>query len=261
MSVFHIKGLIRMAPKRSRKPAQVQNQEELSRILRGRKITLFIQQVEKEAQERMNELESRLDNLLGNIDQVFKVELMKLPPSIRKMRVGDWTEMSASEVSLAVQRESPEMKQLTHKRVPSRRGKSADPAPVQSLLIRKNSGKTSKGGKGARESKPTTGSSSTGNLRASTTAVAGRRLTKPSDLSAKQKLRSVVSTGDLECSVAGSTAHITVTTGRGQTMCFSEATKDQINFDLLDDVALCRVQELSKLIEYVSGRGRCHRGR
>ncbi|XP_019733176.1 borealin-2 isoform X4 [Hippocampus comes] len=260
MSVFHIKGLIRMAPKRSRKPAQVQNQEELSRILRGRKITLFIQQVEKEAQERMNELESRLDNLLGNIDQVFKVELMKLPPSIRKMRVGDWTEMSASEVSLAVQ-ESPEMKQLTHKRVPSRRGKSADPAPVQSLLIRKNSGKTSKGGKGARESKPTTGSSSTGNLRASTTAVAGRRLTKPSDLSAKQKLRSVVSTGDLECSVAGSTAHITVTTGRGQTMCFSEATKDQINFDLLDDVALCRVQELSKLIEYVSGRGRCHRGR
>lgn len=152
--------------------------------------------------------------------------------------------------------------------------------------------------------------------RSSTTAVTGRRLTKPSDLSAKQKLRyamvktnlrfyfkavlsslevaftcsaffrSVVSTGDLECSVAGSTAHITVTTGRGQvlvgirwplggvceqslcqtkvtslpsvaltfclsvstrwqTMCFSEATKDQINFDLLDDVALCRVQELS----------------
>ncbi|XP_051906836.1 borealin-2 isoform X2 [Hippocampus zosterae] len=261
MSIFHIKGLVRMAPKRSRKAAQVQNQEELSRILRGRKITLFIQQVEKEAQERMNELESRLDNLLANIDQVFKVELMKLPPSIRNMRVGDWIEeMSASEVSLAVQ-ESPEMKQLTHKRVPSRRGKSADPAPVQSLLTRKNSVKTSKVGKGARESKPTTGSSSTGNLRASTTAVTGRRLTKPSNLSAKQKLRSVVSTGDLECSVAGSTAHITVTTGRGQTMCFSEATKDQINFDLLDDVALCRVQELSKLIEYVSGRGRCHRGR
>lgn len=48
------------------------------------------------AQERMNELESRLDNLLANIDQVFKVELMKLPPSIRKMRVGDWTGESES---------------------------------------------------------------------------------------------------------------------------------------------------------------------
>uniref|UniRef100_A0A3Q2YXZ1 Borealin-2-like n=1 Tax=Hippocampus comes TaxID=109280 RepID=A0A3Q2YXZ1_HIPCM len=161
-----------MAPKRSRKPAQVQNQEELSRILRGRKITLFIQQVEKEAQERMNELESRLDNLLGNIDQVFKVELMKLPPSIRKMRVGDWTGESQSLFSVQ-----------TH--------------------------------------------STSGLARCCDLYCTGR---------------DQVTTGGQRAATLQDKSHKSTFCG---TMCFSEATKDQINFDLLDDVALCRVQELS----------------
>ncbi|XP_061555394.1 borealin-2 isoform X2 [Phycodurus eques] len=251
-----------MAPKRSRNSVKVRHQEELSRELRKRKITLFIQQVEKEAQERMYELVSRLDNLLANIDRVFSVELMKFPPSIRKMRVGDslTEEMSASEVSLAVwEQESPEMKWRTLERVPSTRGKSVDPVLVQPYSTGRNSRKTTaKADKGANKSRPSTGSISAGNLGALASASKGRRWTKPCDeaVPSKRKLRSVFSTGDLDCSVAGSSAHITVTTGRGQTMCFSEETKDKIDYNLLDDVALGQVQKLSKLIEYVSGRGR-----
>lgn len=96
--------------------------------------------------------------------------------------------------------------------------------------------------------------------------------------------RSVVSAGDLHCSMAASAAHITVTTARGQvqtllpsaiiqiywtrclcfplmfkgqmpqsctrsfglqTVSFSEETKDEINFDMLDDVAWCHIQKLT----------------
>ncbi|XP_049593421.1 borealin-2 isoform X2 [Syngnathus scovelli] len=245
-----------MAPRGSRNASKEKHQEELSRVFRGRKITLFIQQVEKEAQERMMELESRLDNTLANIDKVFKVELMKLPPSIRNMRFVDLTELSASEVSLAIQQqESPEMKQRTLERVPSTKGKST---PLQDSLTPKNSGRTLKVAKEARVRNLTASGMSTGNLR-TLSSIKGGPLTKSSDRLTRRKLRSVVSTGELDCAVAGSAAHVTVTTGRGQTVSFSEATKDEINFDLLDEVALRRMQELSKLIEYVSGRGRCHR--
>lgn len=80
---------------------------------RGR-LSLIIQQVEKEgpnlrqltvmcsssgshgslkcsrtAQERMNELEAKMENVLATIDKVFKVELMKMPPSLQNTRIGD----------------------------------------------------------------------------------------------------------------------------------------------------------------------------
>ncbi|XP_061149829.1 borealin-2 isoform X1 [Syngnathus typhle] len=247
-----------MPPRGSRNASKEKHQEELSRVFRGRKITLFIQQVEKEAQERMMELESRLDNTLANIDRVFKVELMKLPPSIRNMRFVDLTEeLSASEVSLAVQQqESPEMKQRTLERVPSTKGKST---PLQDSLTPKNSGRTLKVAKEARARNLTASGMSTGNLR-TLSSIKGGPLTKSSDRLTRRKLRSVVSTGELDCAMAGSAAHVTVTTGRGQTVSFSEATKDEINFDLLDEVALRRMQELSvkcclRILSFLAGTG------
>ncbi|XP_077441753.1 borealin-2 isoform X2 [Vanacampus margaritifer] len=246
-----------MAPKRSRNAVKVQHEDELHRTLRCRKMKLFLQQFEKEAQERMNELVNWTENSLANVDKVFYVELKKLPSSILDTRVVDLIELSATKEVFAMQKqESTETMQRTRRGVPNRRGKSVD--PVQSSLTRKNSCKTSKW---PIDAKSTSGSISSGNLRASASGVTGGRLRKPSYETAKPKpkLRHVVSAGDLECSGAGSAAHITVTTGRGQTMCVSEANKDNINFDLLDDVALRRMQELSKLIEYMSGKGRSHR--
>ncbi|XP_027134069.1 borealin-2 [Larimichthys crocea] len=155
--------------------------------------------------------------------------------------------------------ESIEMNQPL-KRVPSKRVKSTDQSPGQGTPAQRSSSKTSKGGKGTKKTRILTGSNSTGNLGGSsvTTKRTLSRLTKTNDQT-KPKLRSVVSTGDLHCSMAGSAAHITVTTALGQAFSFSEETKDEINLDLLDDVAWCQIQKLTSLMEYLSRRSRCLR--
>ncbi|XP_070711194.1 borealin-2 [Pempheris klunzingeri] len=233
--------------------------------MRQSRLALFIQQFEKEAQERMNELEAKMENMLATVDKVFKVELMKMPPSLQNTLIGDLIseeEISASEVSIAMKNESLEVHQPL-RRAPSKRVKSTDSAPVQSTPVQKSSSKTSKGGKGAKKTRTLVGSNSTGNLRGSTVSVKRTQshVTKTNDqpIPTKPKLRSVVSTGDLHCSVAGSAAHITVTTAQGQTVCFSEETKGEINLDVLDDVAWCQIQKLTSLMEYLSRQSRCQR--
>lgn len=41
------------------------------------------------AQERLNELEGKMENMLATVDKVFKVELMKMPPSLQKTFIAD----------------------------------------------------------------------------------------------------------------------------------------------------------------------------
>ncbi|KAG7243307.1 hypothetical protein INR49_011762, partial [Caranx melampygus] len=174
------------------------NAQQLSREMRLNKLTLFIQQFEKEAQERMSDL-------------------------------------------------------------------AINSTPDQSIPVQRSSSKTSKGGNGTKKTRILAGSNSTGNLRGST-ATAKRtqsRVTKTSDhtVPTKPKLRSVVSAGDLHCSMAGSAAHITVTTAHGQTVSFSEETKDEINLDLLDDLAWCQIQRLTSSEDgAVLGHCFCWRG-
>ncbi|KAM9335367.1 borealin-2 [Symphorus nematophorus] len=254
-----------MPVRRTRNAGGAQSKEQLSREMRQNRLALFIQQFEKEAQERMNELEAKMENMLATVDRVFKVELMKMPPSLRNTLIGDLIseeEISASEVSIAMKNESLEMHQPL-RRGPSKRVKSTDSSPAQSTPAQKSSSKTSKGGKGTKRARTLVGSNSTGNLRSSSVTAkrTQSRVTKTNDqtVPTKRKLRSVVSTGDLHCSVAGSAAHITVTTAQGQTVCFSEETRDEINLDLLDDVAWCQIQKLTSLMEYLSRQGRCQR--
>ncbi|XP_030578620.1 borealin-2 [Archocentrus centrarchus] len=256
-----------MPLKRTRNARNVQSKEELSREMRHSKLTLFIQQFEKEAQERMNELEAKMDNMLATVEKVFKVELMKMPPALQITLIGDLIseeEVSASEVSIAMKSELREMPQPL-RRMPSKRAKSPD-SPDQSSPTQRPSSKTSKGVKGTKRTRTLVCSNSTGNLTPSVIAkrtqsrLASRKTNEPSVLNqSKPKLRSVVSAGDLHCSMAGSAAHITVTTAQGQMVSFSEETKDDINWDLLDDVAWCQIQKLSGLMDYLSRRSRCHR--
>ncbi|KAF3698005.1 Borealin-2 [Channa argus] len=249
-----------MSLKRTRNAGNAQ----MSREMRHSRLALFIQQFDKEAQERMNELEGKMENMLATVDKVFKVELMKMPPSLQSTLIGDLIseELSASDVSIAMKKESLIMHQPL-KRASSKRGKSTDSPPVQSTPAHKSSSKATKGGTGTKRTRTLAGSNSTGNLRGSsvTTKRTQNRLTKTSDqtIQTKPKLRSVVSAGDLHCSLAGSAAHITVTTARGQSVSFSEETKDAINLDLLDDVAWCQIQKLTSLMEYLSRQSRCQR--
>ncbi|XP_074479348.1 borealin-2 [Sebastes fasciatus] len=248
--------------RQTRNAGKAQFKDQLSREMRRSRLALFIQQFEKEAQERMNELDSRKENMLATVDKVFKVELMKMPPSLQNTRIGDLIgeeETSASEVSIAMKNESLEMQQPL-RRAHSKRVKSTDSSLGQSTPTHRSSSKASKGARGTKKTRTLGGSNSTGNVRGS--SVSAKRtqscLTKTSELTVpdKPKLRSVVSAGDLHCSAAGSAAHITVTTAQGQTVCFSEETKADINFDLLDDVAWCHIQKLTSLMDHLSRRGR-----
>lgn len=36
----------------------------------------------------MNELEAKMENMLATVDKVFKVELMKMPPTLQKTLIG-----------------------------------------------------------------------------------------------------------------------------------------------------------------------------
>ncbi|XP_034413264.1 borealin-2 [Cyclopterus lumpus] len=253
-----------MMARRTRHAGKAQSKEQLSRDMRQSRLALFIQQFEKEAQERMNELEARMDNMLATVDKVFKVELMKMPPSLQKTRIGDLIseeEISSSEVSIAMRKESLEMQQPL-RRAHSKRVKSTDSYPGQSSPVQRSSAKTSKAGKGTKRSRALVSSNSAGNLSGSVTAKRTRScLIKTNDQTAKAnlKLRSVVSAGDLHCSMAGSASHITVTTAQGQTVCFSEETKHDINLDVLDDAAWCQIQKLTSLMDYLSRRGRRQR--
>ncbi|XP_040887797.1 borealin-2 [Toxotes jaculatrix] len=254
-----------MPLRRTRNAGNAQIKEQQSREMRQSRLALFIQQFEKEAQERMNELEAKTENMLATVDKVFKVELMKMPPSLQNTLIGDLIseeKISASEVSIALKNESLEMQQPL-KRASIKRVKSTDSTPSRSNPVQRSSSKTSKGANGTKRTRTLAGSNSTGNLRGSTVTVkrTQSRVTKTNDQTVpnRRKLRSVVSAGDLHCSMAASAAHITVTTAQGQTVSFSEETKDDINLDLLDDVAWCQIQKLTSLMDYLSRRSRCQR--
>ncbi|PWA27079.1 borealin-2 isoform X2 [Gambusia affinis] len=250
----------------SQRRAKIEANTENKREMRRKKHGLFIQQIEKEAQDRMRHLESKLESLLATVDKVFKVELMKMPPSLQNTLVGDLIsqeDLSASEVSIAIQSESREMAQPL-KRVPRGPLKSTGSAPVLSSPVQRSSARNPKSGKtiGTKRNRTTTISNSTGNLRASSATVkrtqshlAGCRTpNQPVQKQKTPKLRSVLSAGELSCSMAGSAPHITVTTAQGQMLMFSEETKEDINLELLDDVAWCQIQKLTSLMEYLSQR-------
>eukprot|EP00066_Takifugu_rubripes_P015816 XP_011605082.1 PREDICTED: borealin-2-like [Takifugu rubripes] len=126
-----------------------QNQEQLNR---GR-LALFLQQVEKEAEERMNELEAKMENMLVTIDKAFKVEMMKMPPSLLNTRIGDLISeedlFSRPEASITLKNES-ELVPPSLRRVPSRRGDAQASTSSSSTPPNRSSAKTSKAGRAAK---------------------------------------------------------------------------------------------------------------
>ncbi|CAJ1086356.1 borealin-2-like isoform X2 [Xyrichtys novacula] len=194
-----------MSKRRTRNTRNGQSKEQFDRGMRQSRLDLFIQQFEKEAQERINELWVRMENTLATVDKVFKVELMKMPPSHRNNLIGDLIseeDISTSEVSIVMKNETLEVNQSL-KRVPSKKARSTDSPPVPPTPVQRSTSKTSKGGKGTKKTRTLVGSNSTGNLRGSS-VISKRtqsRVTKTSDqtLSTKPKLRSVC-TLDVVCS-------------------------------------------------------------
>ncbi|XP_068611608.1 borealin-2 [Brachionichthys hirsutus] len=230
-----------MSVRRKRNAGTTPGDEQLGR--RKLRTGLFMQEVEKEAQARMNELEAKIENQRAIIDKAFKVEVMKMPLSLQDALLADLIRdeegesESASEVSIAMKKESLQVDPPL-RRLPSKRREAA--------------------GEETKRPRTLVGSSSTGSLRGSTPAKRAQNYLKTVEQSVPRKrpLRSVVSAGNLHCSMVASAAHITVTTGRGQAVSFSEETRDEINLDVLDDVAWSQIQRLKNLMDYLSRQGR-----
>ncbi|XP_075891487.1 borealin-2 isoform X2 [Nelusetta ayraudi] len=250
-----------MPGNRVRAGGSTQTKELRSREIRRNKLELFIQQFEKEAQGRMTEVGAEKENVLSTIDRVFKAELLKMPPSLQNTLIGDLiseAEVGASEVSIAMKSESLQ-KPLSVKKVSRGRLKSTDSASSKPTTVQRASSNKSKRANGTKRTRTYAGSNSTGNLRNSSATTKRMQSVESKDPRTKHGFRSVVSTGDIHCSMAASAAHITVSTAQGQTLSFSDETKDEINLALLDDVAWCQIQKLSSLMEYLSRQSRCQR--
>ncbi|MEQ2191559.1 hypothetical protein XENOCAPTIV_030387, partial [Xenoophorus captivus] len=171
-----------------------------------------------------------------------------------------------SEVSIAIMSESREMAQPL-RRIPSKKLKSTDSPPVLSTPGQRSSTRNPKTGKAKTRTRQMVGSNSTGNLMGSSVTakqpqsclMSRKTAEQPVQIQKTCKLRTVVSAGDLHCSMGESAAHITVTTAQGEMLSFSEEKKDEINLELLDDVAWCQIQKLTGLMEYLSQQSRSQR--
>ncbi|XP_017314727.1 borealin-2 isoform X1 [Ictalurus punctatus] len=246
-----------MAARRTRKGSQSSEgvqRDQAADKLRKRK-ELFIQQFEKEAQERINEMEAKLDKLLATLDRAVKIEMMKLPQSLHTTLMKDILsaqETSVGEVTMVIGSVSPEIsKPLSRK--PSKKGKASTPMTA----AQRSTGqvKTDDDNK-RRPRKKMQPSNSTGNLRCVSTVGAKRtqgRVLKLSDqalrLGGNMKLLSRSLSDDLS-----GLATATITTSLGETLFLSEENKDEVKLELLDEMALCQMQKIKELMEYLCNK-------
>uniref|UniRef100_A0A671PEA8 Borealin-2-like n=1 Tax=Sinocyclocheilus anshuiensis TaxID=1608454 RepID=A0A671PEA8_9TELE len=249
-----------MASQRARKVSQdsagqpdgQHNYDQKIRLNVTKRKELFIQQFEKEAQDRINEMEANLNKLLATVDRVFKIELMKMPQSLHTTLIKDLMnddDTSVGEVTMALTCASPEI-QKPLSRKPSKKGLSATVGQPRS------SGQNKAAPVEGRK-KPTKktlhNSKSTGSLRCATTVSAKRaqgRVVKTGDQALglgkfRQMSRSV---GDEMMATA------TIVTSHGETLFLSEDNKDDINVELLDDAAVHQMRKIKNLMDYLCNK-------
>ncbi|XP_038825434.1 borealin-2-like [Salvelinus namaycush] len=230
-----------MAPRRIRKvsnQAEGHSDGQISKEIRQKQGVLFIQQFEKEAQDRINEMEAKLEHTLATVDRVFKVELMKMPPALQKTVIIDLInadDISAGEVTIAIKTESPEIHQ-----------------PLTRKLSKAVLG-------GSKKARSLADSSSTGSLRCATSTKTKRTKTHLAKISDQSPLtgtkpRSVLRSASddyLYCSLSGLSPHVMISTSHGETLCLSDDTVEDVDIGLLDDMAVFQMQKLMKLMDYL----------
>ncbi|XP_060767509.1 borealin-2 [Neoarius graeffei] len=220
--------------------------------LRKRK-ELFIQQFEQEAQERVNEMEAKLDKLLATLDRAVKIEMMKMPPSLQTTLIKDILsaqETSVGEVTMAIGSVSPEINKPLSRKA-NRKGKASTTAAA----AQRSTGTAKMDDENKRRpKKKMQTSNSTGNLRCASTIGAKRiqeHVMKLSDQTlrgANTRLRSR-SLGELS-----GLASATITTSLGETLFLSEETKDEVELELLDEMALLQMLKIKELMEYLCNK-------
>ncbi|XP_043085395.1 borealin-2-like isoform X2 [Puntigrus tetrazona] len=242
-----------MLPRRARKISQdsdgqadgLHNYDQKIRLTKRKE--LFIQQFEKEAQDRTNEMEANLNKLLATVDRVFKIELMKMPQSLHTTLIKDLMnddDTSVGEVTMALTCVSPEIQKPLSRKPSKKVGQQRSSGQNKTAPVE---------GPKKPVKKTLHNSKSTGSLRCTSTVSAKRtqgRVVKISDQALglgkfRQMSRSV---GD------EMTATATIVTSHGETLFLSEDNKDDINVDLLDDTAVHQMRKIKDLMDYLCNK-------
>ncbi|XP_028812146.1 borealin-2 isoform X2 [Denticeps clupeoides] len=224
-----------------------------------RKRELFIQQFEKEAQQRIKEMETKLEQLLATADRAFQVELMKMPLSLQNTLIKDLetgrpkalqpeprsrsNDLQVGEVSITIKIQKP----LARK--PSKKVKISDQGPQKSAAGTKTEGPKKRSKTRLQESDSTS-------LRFASSVGAKRtqsRVAKLSDptpvFGSSNRTRAQATPDDIPVSKSFFSA--SVATGHGTMLHISEDNKDDLDVCKLDSVALLHMQKLRELIDYV----------
>ncbi|RXN05687.1 borealin-2-like isoform X1 [Labeo rohita] len=186
---------------------------------------LFIQQFEKEAQDRVNEMEANLNKFLATVDRVFKIELMKMPQSLHTTLIKDLmndNDTSVGEVTMALTCASPEI-QKPLSRKPSKKGLNATAGQQRSSGQNKTAPV-----EGPKKSTKKTlhNSKSTGSLRQTSRSVGDEMMM----------------------------ATATVVTSHGETLFLSEDNKDDISVELFDNAAVEQMRKIKNLMDYLCNK-------
>ncbi|XP_066569800.1 borealin-2 [Amia ocellicauda] len=271
-----------MAPRKWRKNSQKSEEEEegdrqLTKEQRDQKIKLFMQQFEKEAQEKIREMEKKLDQTLATLERAFKVEMLKMPTSLQQTIMKDLVneqESKVGEVTIAIEAECPEIKPVRRK--PSKKvqigNDSSAPTPrlkrmlsVQSKTIIQNSAKTTTKSRSLADlSRATKRKETTPRMTQATPPLASRtrksRVAKVTDLTVMASgthLRSMgAGDGELPGTSQFGMAVATIPTSCGQTLCLSDDVRDEIDVQMLDDTAVTQMQKLMSLMDYLCSKAK-----
>uniref|UniRef100_A0A671QQR2 Cell division cycle associated 9 n=1 Tax=Sinocyclocheilus anshuiensis TaxID=1608454 RepID=A0A671QQR2_9TELE len=239
-----------MAPRRTRKVSQdSEGQPDCDQKIRlTKRKELFIQQFEKEAQDRINEMEANLNKLLATVDRVFKIELMKMPQSLHTTLIKDLMNddaTSVGEVTMALTRASPEIhKPLSRK--PSKKGLNATAGQQRSSGQNKTAAVE---GPKKPAKKTLHNSKSTGSMRCASTISAkstqGEFLFR-SGLSLKMQFFFELKDKQVHSTMI--LFHLF------KTLFLSEDNKDDINVELLDDAAVDQMRKIKDLMDYLCNK-------
>ncbi|KAG1931789.1 hypothetical protein F2P79_021443 [Pimephales promelas] len=240
-----------MAPRRTRKVSQDSegqpDYDQKSRLTKRKE--LFIQQFEKEAQDRINEMETNLNKLLATVDRVFKIELMKMPHSLHTTLIKDLMnddDTSVGEVTMALKSASPEIRKPLSRKS-SKKGLNATAGHQRSSGQIKS---TSVDGVKKPAKKTLHNSNSTGSLRSLSTINGKRtqgRVVNLSDQAFGKFRQASRSVGDEMMATA------TIVTSHGETLLLSEDNKDDISVELLDDAAVDQMRKIKTFDLFIAG--------
>ncbi|XP_023672377.1 borealin-2 [Paramormyrops kingsleyae] len=236
--------------------AEGDGEGQLSNEQHEKRKRLFMQQFEKEAQDRLNEMDGKMEQILATVERVCRVEMMKMPPAMLRTRIKDLMceeDTPVGEVTIAIKNESTEINQpLTRK--PSKKGQTNASAPrlqrtlsVQSKKATKEVSRMTK----SRSLANAADSFKTPRVTTTQTAKRTRRcVSKISDpTSAKTQERSKHLLDPFGTSSLMATA--TVSTSGGETLLLSNDVKDHIDIGMLDDMAVLQMQQLRELMDYL----------